>query len=475
MLYFGEDRKLFGNRQTFNKFIERLNELNSQGIPIKNNEKFFKVKIISCCLTGDNLGLNQMQGFVESFNAHFYCRFCKLPKCDCKNFIWENEKLLRNKSNYRKDIMTNNYKLTGIKEESIFNSLLDFHVTQNPSIDIMHDLREGVDHYILMLILKSFIPKYLTVEDLNYKLSNLNLSPIHRNNKPPLIDNDFAKNQKFKFTAQECSIFVGQLNMMLAQKIPVADEYWKLYLELREISKYAYATAKSENFGDTLNNHVANLNTLFLKLSGRALYPKFHNLTHYGRISDSIGLLRFTSCERFEAFHRPFKIMAYNSNNRINLLESIVTKYELNLANRLLNFEENFSFSQIKSGKLRIVSNMEELKTKYLFNFSNTFYNTNFIYYCGYKYEKGIIIILTEDDVMDSHKVFYMVNDILKCNEIFYLCLELLDTTFDRHFYAYEVLKNTDKFCLINVEDLKCKKTTVINKIGQKKYINWYI
>ncbi len=142
--------------------------------------------------------------------------------------------------------------------------------------------------------------------------------------------------------------------------------------------------------------------------------------------------------------------MAYNSNNRINLL-------------------------LIKSGKLRIVSNMEELKTKYLFNFSNTFYNTNFIYYCGYKYEKGIIIILTEDDVMDSHKVFYMVNDILKCNEIFYLCLESLDTTFDRHFYAYEVLKNTDKFCLINVEDLKCKKTTVINKIGQKKYINWYI
>ncbi len=51
-----------------------------------------------------------------------------------------------------------------------------------------------------------------------------------------------------KFTAQECSIFVGQLNMILAQKIPVADEYWKLYLELREISKYAYTTAKSEKF-----------------------------------------------------------------------------------------------------------------------------------------------------------------------------------------------------------------------------------
>ena len=30
--------------------------------------------------TGDNLGLNSIFSFVESFNAHYYCRICRNKK-----------------------------------------------------------------------------------------------------------------------------------------------------------------------------------------------------------------------------------------------------------------------------------------------------------------------------------------------------------------------------------------------------------
>jgi hypothetical protein len=475
MFYFSEDRKKFSNRLTFQKLVKNLNEFYTDGIPLLENDLYKKVKIISCLLTGDNLGLNQMLGFVESFSANYYCRFCKTKKCDCKKLLWENEKELRNRRNYERDLKINNYKITGIKENSVFNNLIDFHVTSNEAIDVMHDLREGVYHYDLLLILKNLIPKYLNVFELNLKLSNLNYPFSQKKNKPPLLDSEFANLEKLKFTAHESSIFVSQLNMMIANRIPTDDEFWKLYIELRYISKYANADAKSSNFGEVLSNHVANHNALFLKLSGRDLYPKFHNLTHYGRISDSIGLLKFTACDRFEAFHRPFKVMAYNNNNRINLLESLVSKYQINLANKLDNFEQNFSCDDPKSGKLSKVLNANSVKEKYNFIFDNEVFSTKFLYYSNFKYENGVIIILTEDDVMDDDKVFYKVHDILKLDDDYFFCLELLETLqFNDHFYAYEVIEKSE-FFVFKFNDLICKKSTVINNIGGKKFVNWHI
>jgi hypothetical protein len=339
----------------------------------------------------------------------------------------------------------------------------------------MHDLREGVNHYDLLLILKNIIPRFLSVFELNFKLSNLNLPFSHKKNKPPLLDTEFSNLEKLKFTAHESSIFVSQLNMMIAEKIPTDNEFWKLYIELRSISKYANADAKSSNFGEILNKHVANHNALFLKLSGRDLFPKYHNLTHYGRISDSIGLLKFTACDRFEAFHRPFKVMAYNNNNRINLIESLISKYQICLANKLDNFDKKFSCDEPECGKLFLVSNANSVKKKYNFIFDNDFFSTKFLYYSNFKYENGVVIILTEDDVMDDDKVFYKVHDILKLNNDFFFCLELLQTLqFNDHFYAYEVIEKSE-FSVLKFNDLICRKSTVINNIGGKKFVNWHI
>jgi len=68
----------------------------------------------------------------------------------------EDVNLLRNKANYTEDVTINNVIATG-KESCSFNVLNSFHAVENYSIDIMHDLLEGVCIYEVSYILHHFI------------------------------------------------------------------------------------------------------------------------------------------------------------------------------------------------------------------------------------------------------------------------------------------------------------------------------
>lgn len=46
--------------------------------------------------------------------------------------------------------------MTGIYKEPIFNQLNFFHATTNYSIDIMHDIFEGICHYNMCHIIKYY-------------------------------------------------------------------------------------------------------------------------------------------------------------------------------------------------------------------------------------------------------------------------------------------------------------------------------
>ena len=64
----------------FQIFIEELNYLETEGIDIEIEKGKQKIYFALGFLLGDNLGLNSILGFVESFNDIYYCRFCKNSK-----------------------------------------------------------------------------------------------------------------------------------------------------------------------------------------------------------------------------------------------------------------------------------------------------------------------------------------------------------------------------------------------------------
>lgn len=80
--------------------------------------------------------------------------------------------------------------MTGLKRDSVVNSLSFYHVTNNVAPDIMHDILEGVGPYEVKLVLNALIDqKHLRPDKLNYRVTSFDYGFCDRVNKPSLISN----------------------------------------------------------------------------------------------------------------------------------------------------------------------------------------------------------------------------------------------------------------------------------------------
>lgn len=112
---------------------------------------------------GDNLGLNQILGFKGSFSAINYCRTCRADKESCRREHKKIKSQLRTRENYLEDVE----KLSnGVKERCIFDfsapdllhtmfqGIRIFDIIQIPTLDVMHDLNEGICRLEMFKIIK---------------------------------------------------------------------------------------------------------------------------------------------------------------------------------------------------------------------------------------------------------------------------------------------------------------------------------
>lgn len=134
--------------------MQELKELESIGVDIGDDQRL-KVALINICF--DNLGGNALYGIVECFNSHYYCRICECKRDDCRKQVCENPVEFRQKSSYLSTISRATRKngaidlnvSKGIKRSCIFNELENFHIFDNLSVDVMHDVNEGVIPFYL--------------------------------------------------------------------------------------------------------------------------------------------------------------------------------------------------------------------------------------------------------------------------------------------------------------------------------------
>jgi hypothetical protein len=151
-LCYSPDLKAYGFEPVLEKFVAEMKRLSVDGFignfPILGNRKIFVTMLHVAC---DNLALNGMLGFIESFSADFFCTMCyaKQEEIQCK--FKESEFELRTLDKYLVDVAnlrnlrtTGKQHCRGVKKPCILNDIPGYHVTSNYSIDIMHTVLEGI-------------------------------------------------------------------------------------------------------------------------------------------------------------------------------------------------------------------------------------------------------------------------------------------------------------------------------------------
>lgn len=151
------DIKLEGFAKMNRKIVDELKILETNGIILESG---LNLKAILVNISCDNLGASGVLGFVESFAATYYCRICELSLPECQKTTKEINEKLRSKSNYVVILDTlaqnqnekPNYKESkGVKKACIFNELKYYHMPDNCTVDIMHDINEGVIPFLILV------------------------------------------------------------------------------------------------------------------------------------------------------------------------------------------------------------------------------------------------------------------------------------------------------------------------------------
>lgn len=135
-----------GNERSFYQLVEQLKPLEN-GVEILTGNETRKFHFVLGSVIGDNLAVNSVLGFVQSFNAKKYCRVCLRTKVEMQCDETEHFEFFRNDINYQKDLALQDHKESGIRTRCIFEDLPSFSVVDNFCFDIMHDVYEGVCVY----------------------------------------------------------------------------------------------------------------------------------------------------------------------------------------------------------------------------------------------------------------------------------------------------------------------------------------
>lgn len=471
---YSSDRKKFGNFAIFNKIINRLNYLYDTGIPI-NFKSYKTVKFLVCYLQGDNKGLSELMHFVGNFStANFFCRMCKSPKDIIKSLSVENLASLRTLENYKSDLLISKESLTGIKGSTPFNNIKNFHIIDNATCDPMHDLHEGVSHYLLSNILLNFVDnKYFSIDQLNDRLKSFDFGPSH-SNLPDILNQDMLDKKRFRFTAAEMETFSLNFNLLVGPFVfnRSQNEHWELYLVYREILILCSIYSVFKNTFKSLQLLVETFNTLYVKLFGETLKYKFHLLTHYGSLMKKYGALAPFSNMRSESKHTVFTRTINASQCKKNILKTCSVKVQIKFAHFLMNFdfgkdiEVGFEtlFDKKSVDFLRFPSHLEQIK------------EISFLSIFGKKFKKNVVFSLNKSIIFNE---FGEVKKILKIDdEYFILYNKLFTNNFDQFLDVFQVTTEPLELNIINIQEIDFKhqnfKLSYIYKTANdKKYVNY--
>lgn len=339
-VYKSDDAKTYGIDSVLLPVIEELKDLEVNGISLNTPHFKGEMRFSVAQLCGDNLGLNAILGFTESFSSNHFCRMCKAHKTTTRVQTKEDVTLMRNETDHAEDVRHANLSETGVKRDSILNNLSNFNVKHNKVADIMHDLLEGVGPSELKLVLTSLIEDKHTLEKLNFRITSFDYGFPDLKNMPSLIGKHELKNPEKAMhqSAAQTWCLLRLLPCMIGDLIPEENKHWELLLLLLECMEFIFSPSltpeASTYFAAIIDEH----HSLFLELYPNLhLRPKHHLMVHYPNAILQLGpLIQFWSM-RFEAKHSFFKRISQVTCNFKNICKTMAFRHQVTLCYSLLS------------------------------------------------------------------------------------------------------------------------------------------
>ena len=476
-LFYSSDQKLFGYDTIFSKLVEDIILLETKGINIKMNGAEINVKFVLALILGDNLGLNSILGFSEGFRSNYYCRFCVEHRNKCSSDYLSKNFTLRTKEIYEEQLILKNVKETGIRDQCVFSKINSFNVVNNKTVDIMHDLFEGVCPIIISFVLNSLFSDQsvnVSLITLNEKIKYFDFKKSNES-RFSLISNDSLKKNTIKMSASEMISFSKYLCLLIGDLIPVDNKFWDLYLYLREIISIVLQNNITKELTIYLQTIIQEMLELYLLLSKKSLTPKMHFLLHYNHAISYLGPLSKIWSMRFEGHHKVFKDIARICKNRINMPFSLSLRYQLKKYSQ--NFISNNVCTTVKiPKKFTLLSNYDSnFREDVYMRFGNELVKVyNWVMYNNIRYSKDCIILISSNE---HGTVFGCIKFILSITNNIVFAYEKLKKSeyFNRHYFAYEIdVEKNDMIDYINSEELLKSEhpfPLVYKKFGNKLFV----
>jgi len=149
-LCYAPDLKTYGYAAVLSKFVTEMKCLSLEGFtgnfPGSGTERVYVSLLQLAC---DNLALNALLGYIESFSVDYFCTICYATQDHIQYKFYEDEYKLRSVVKHANDVtqVASSNALThchGVKLDCILHQIPVFHATQNFSLDIMHIVLEGI-------------------------------------------------------------------------------------------------------------------------------------------------------------------------------------------------------------------------------------------------------------------------------------------------------------------------------------------
>lgn len=269
------------------------------------------LRAIIAYVSFDNLGGNVCFGLSRSFSANHYCRFCLSHKKDCKHMTSENLSTIRTRGNYEAILarmaemeISDLTETKGIEKKCALNGSKYFHIFENLSVDVMHDILEGVGQFLLHKVFTfCFNNDVITAARLQNIVQYFNYGELNKRNIPSIL-NFNKKNLGQNATQTRCLLL--NIPFILYQFKSKLLPIWDSVETLLQIMHIVFSSKLTEDDIDRLTGLIEYHLKIIIEKFDEELRPKYHLLLHYPRTIRKMGPVSLMSTMRHESKHQFF-------------------------------------------------------------------------------------------------------------------------------------------------------------------------